>query len=429
MNIIHNLTKIFARLIISKTARNTYLVFLGNGLSAFFAFLFTVSYARNLSFTDIGYFSAMLSLLLLISDLADTGIGTSLSTFLPPLEERKEQLFAFLKTAFLLQVGIAFVSSGIIFLFSSYISNLLFHSLRMNYLIKIVSLGIFFTILANFGQYALAARQKFLAVSFLSAFGSIIRLLLFIILIVLSIITLPNLVYLQTLSQIILLAVTFAFLSFNFMKVNTVKSDLKKLISFTYLLGLARGLTALAGRLDVLMIVSIKNPSEAGIYAIASRIIAIYPLLAGSFSTVIAPRLSVTREKADLKAFMIKVTLATLAIVGTIILLIIFAGPFMVILFADKGELAISVFRLLLISMIFFVGSVPAVSLVIYYLKKPYVLTINSVLQLIIVVIGNLIFIPKFGRFGAAYSLILAYGITLILTSVLTYYHYKQRND
>ena len=101
----------------------------------------------------------------------------------------------------------------------------------------------------------------------------------------------------------------------------------------------------------------------------------------------------------------------------------------MVILFADKGESAISVFRLLLISMIFFVGSIPAVSLVIYYLKKPHVLTINSILQLIIVVAGNLIFIPKFGRFGAAYSLILAYSITLILTSVLTYYHYKQRHD
>lgn len=231
----------------------------------------------------------------------------------------------------------------------------------------------------------------------------------------------------QTFSVLILLIMSVLLLGTDFLKVKRISGDLIKLLKFTSFLGIARGLTALASRLDVLMIISLSGPTEAGIYATASRIIAIYPLLSGSFGTVIAPRLSLLTEKKILKEFMLKVSLGTIGLISTVLILIIFAKPFMLLLFPQKGIEAISVFQLLLVSMIFFVGSLPSVSLAVYYLKKPHILTLNSVLQLIVVFIGNLIFIPKFGRFGASYSLIIAYSITLFSTSAMTLFYLKKK--
>ena len=415
-------------LALSKTAVNTYFVFFGNGLSAFFAFIFTVMYTNNLSWVDVGYFSALLSLLLLVSDLSDVGIGTSLSNFLPPLEGTKEKLLAFLKTAFLLQFVIAFTATLVLFLLSGILGEILFHTNTHNILLQITFIGILFTIFANFCQYALSARQKFLQVSFLSAFGGLIRLLLFLVIYIFATVHLSNTVYVQTFSVLILMIMSLFLLGIDFIKVKRISGDLIKLLKFTSFLGIARGLTALASRLDVLMIISLRGPTEAGIYATASRIIAIYPLLSGSFGTVIAPKLSTFSERKGLKKFMLKVIMGTIGLIGTVLVLILVAKPFMLLLFPQKGIEAISVFQLLLVSMIFFVGSLPAVSLAIYHLKKPHILTINSVLQLIIVFFGNLIFIPKFGHFGASYSLIIAYSITLFSTSAMTLYYLKKKH-
>lgn len=428
MKKVNFLFKSVFQIALSKTAINTYLVFFGNGLSAFFAFIFTVMYTNSLSWADVGYFSALLSLLLLVSDLADVGIGTSLSAFLPPMETIKEKLLAFLKTAVYLQVSIAFGVTALLFLFTKTIAEILFHSDKFNFLLQVTILGIFFIILANFCQYALSARQKFRHVSFLSAFGGFIRLFLFILIFVLGAVNLQNTVYIQTLSVFILFLASIFLLRVDFLGIRRVPGDLKKLIKFTSFLGIARGLTALASRLDVLMIISLRGPTEAGIYATASRIIAIYPLLSGSFGTVIAPRLSAMTEAKLLKEFMLKVIFGTIGLMSTVLLLIIFAKPFMLALFPQKGADSFSVFQLLLVSMIFFVGSLPAVSLAVYYLKKPHILTINSIFQLFIVFFGNLFFIPKFGHFGASYSLIIAYSITLFSTSALTFFYLKKKH-
>ncbi len=414
------------KLFFSKTAINTYFVFGGNGLSAIFAFIFTVIYVRNLSYEDVGYFSALLSLLLLASDLADMGIGTSMSAFLPPLEETKSKLLAFLKTSFFFQLTVGLLFSLVIFFFATNLSQLLFHTGTFTFFLQITALGIFMTIMANFCQYALSARQRFITVAFLSSFGGFIRLLLLVVILLISTLTLANTIYVHIASVFLLMSVSLLLLKLDFFKEKITRQDLKKLISFSYLLGIARGLTALASRLDVLMIVALRGPADAGIYAIASRVIALYPLLSGSFSTVIAPRLSSSSDKKQLSDFMRKVIIGTLGLIATVVFLIIIAQPFMVILFGEKGEAAVSVFRLLLTSMIFFVASVPAVSLSVYFLKKPHILTINSILQLMVVILGNLTFIPLFGNFGAAYSLIIAYGVTLLLTSFLAYYYFKK---
>ena len=101
------------RLLQSKTARNTYFIFAGNSFAMIFAFVFTVTLARLISLSDFGYFSALLSFLLITSDIADFGIGSSLPRFLPAMEKELPKLYSFLKTAFVIQLIIALTIMGL----------------------------------------------------------------------------------------------------------------------------------------------------------------------------------------------------------------------------------------------------------------------------------------------------------------------------
>src|SRR3989338_8283082 len=311
MKIIKDIYHLSRHLILSKTAISTYVIFSGNITSAFLAFLFTVILVRKLSFADFGYFSALFSLVLLVSDLADIGIGSSLSAFLPPLEKTKEIMYKFLKSAFLLQFGIVSVITLILIIFSSQLSPFLFHTELLTGLLNITALCIFCTVIANFSLYALSARQKFFHAAFLSFYSSFARLLVLLFLILFSSVNLNNVVVFQFFGLFTYSIIAIIFLNPSFIKAKIDTAQMKNLISFTYLLGLARGLTALASRLDVLMIVALRGPTEAGIYAIAARIVQIFPLLSGSFATVVAPKLSSFKEHGEVKKFILKVIFFT----------------------------------------------------------------------------------------------------------------------
>lgn len=418
----------FINLLYSETARNTYTVFIGNLLSAFFAFIFTVTLVRVLTLADFGYFSALLSLMILVTELSDIGIGQSLSSFLPPLENNKEKLDSFFKAAFILQIIISLMVSLLIILFSGKLSEILFHTPKFSFLVILTAVSIFCSVMVNFISYSLSARKKFTSVALLTTFGSLLRLLLLLGIVLITIVTLDNSVVAQTASLVLILAISIFFINFNFLTCTVKKADINKLMRFAYLLGIARMFTAIAYRLDVLMLISLKNATEAGIYSTASRVISVYPLLAGSFLSVIAPKISTISGLAQLKKYLKKIILATSGLILTIFIMIIFAYPFITLLFGEKTASAVPVFQLLLISMIFFVASVPAVAIAVFYLKKPFILTWNSLIQLGIVIIGNLLFIPPLGKFGPAFSLIIAYGLTLIITVIMTIREFQLRH-
>lgn len=423
----------FLPLFFSKTAKNTYFVSVGNIFGLIFAFAFNVIAGKTLSWSDFGYVSGMWALLLLISDVADLGIGSSLSRFLPPLDSDKNKLFDFLKTAFIFQLSIASFLFIAVFTCSSYLATNLFHNPHLSDLVKVTAVGIFGTIVSNFLFYALSAKQQFKAASIVTILNGGLRLLFLIILMILSLVSLKYVVWAQSYSYIILIILSFCFLKISFLHAKWNLSDLKKLLSFTYFLAIAKSLSALAGRLDVLMLINLLNPKiapiEAGIYALAAKFLAPYPLFSGSFSTVIAPKLSTVTDLNHLKSFLKKVTLATLGLITTIFIFMVIAEPFLGFFLKEKAIPMIPVLRVLLISQIFFVGSIPAVNVAIYFLKRPNILTINSVLQVIIVFLSNLVLIPKYGRFAPAFSLIAAYGITLATTSLMTYYYFRKKYE
>ncbi|OGG16296.1 hypothetical protein A3D77_02450 [Candidatus Gottesmanbacteria bacterium RIFCSPHIGHO2_02_FULL_39_11] len=428
MNMYQKTSSLIRKLLLSKTARNTYLVFMGNMISAVFAFIFTVVLYRVISLSDFGYYSAIFSLFILVCDVSDVGIGASLARFLPSLKNNRDRFNTFIKTSFLYQSGIVLVLCFLILILSNFLAGNFFHNPSLTPLVRVITVGIFGLTILNFFSYILSAEERFVGASVLSALSSILRLIFLILIILLSFVNLTSVIWTQIASMILTAFVALAFIGTRFLKSSPSSKDFGELLKFSKFLGIARSLTAVSSRLDTLMLIAFTNSVETGIYATASRVISIYPLLAGSFTSVIAPRISGIATKNEFKDYLLKIILATLGLIVTILVLIVIANPFITILFGEKAKDSVGVFQLLLVSQIFFTASIPAVAVAIYYVKKPQILTINSVLQLIIVIVGNLIFIPRYGRMGPALSLILAFAATVFLTSYLSIYSLRRHH-
>ena len=104
-----------------------------------------------------------------------------------------------------------------------------------------------------------------------------------------------------------------------------------------------------------------------------------------------------------------------------------FLAPWLIVFVLGKSfSPSISVFRALLLPTFLFIASIAPVSFLLYSLGKPQISTINSFISFIIVVLGNFVFIPRFGRFGPIFSLTFAYGFSLISVIFFSIYYYRR---
>src|SRR3989344_3556634 len=200
---------------------------------------------------------------------------------------------------------------------------------------------------------------------------------------------------------------------------------LKKLMSYSVFIAVARIFSAVSSRFDALMLIPLSSSYEAGIYSAAYKIIFTYILLSGSFSMVIAPRLSSFSTVKQSLPYLKKVILAVIIILLTMVFMYIVAPVFVPFILGDNYYQSIPVFRALLLPAALFVSTIPSVNFLLYVAKKPQISAFNTIVSLLIIFFGNLYFIPHYGRLGPVFTLTLAYGFTVISSSLFTFYYLK----
>lgn len=415
----------------SSTAKDTYWVAGANVFTSFLAFLYTIILARVFGPELLGIFSAILAFILLLSDIADIGIGSSLSRFLPPLlisgKEQKAQ--GIQKTAFFLEVVVVTVFSISVFFLASQISLLIFKTPEYTPLVQLAALGIIGTVLTAFATSTLSAQKKFRHVAIVNSASTLAKLFFVIILALFQLLTITFVTFMFVVSVFVSFVVSLRFLPLSFLKARSETGTLKKLLSFSVFLALARLFSASAGRLDALMLIPLSSAYEAGIYAGAYKIVFLYVLFASSFSMVIAPRLAGFPTLHQAFGYLKKI----IGVVGLILVSIVFMyflAPYFVVfvLGSDYAE-SVTVFQALLFPMALFSATIAPVNFLIYVLKKPQVSAFNTLAQLIIIFTGNYLFIPVFGRFGPVVSLTVAYSFTLISACAFSIYFVMKQND
>jgi O-antigen/teichoic acid export membrane protein len=151
-------------LAISKTAKDTYILFSGNLLSAFLGFVFTLLVARSISVEEFGILSAALNLVIIISSLTDLGISSGVVNFVSYFVARGKENTAqkYTKAAFVTRILTVSFFVVALFLFAPFIARTLLatQDKAVAYWAAAISFGIFFSM---FIPFVLQARKRFLA--------------------------------------------------------------------------------------------------------------------------------------------------------------------------------------------------------------------------------------------------------------------------
>lgn len=409
----------------SATAKDTYILFGGNLLSAFLGFVFTLLVARGLSVSEFGVFSAVVNLVVIVASLSDLGISSGLINFIAKASSQGdiEKVHKYIKASLVIRLLALSAFVLIIFVFAPFVSNkfLATNDTTMAYWAGGLSLTLLFWLLF---PSILQAQKRFLQsiiVDLSLSGGRVILVLLFF---VFGGLTLGKVFASFTASTVFVILAGFMFLGTRFLFVKTEKGNYSKLLRFSGWLGVNKIISSISGRLDVQMLAVMAGATLTGFYSISSRLAMFIVLLTSSFSAVLAPRLASFGNKESEKIYIKKASLAIIPIIFGVFLWIIVAEPFITILFGQKYLPSVPVFKALAASMIPFLITAPAVPAIIYAMKKPVYIGAFSFFQITAMFLINLLLIPKIGAFAptVAFGVVNTILAVYVWTIVIKYY-------
>lgn len=417
-----------SRLVFSKTARNTYTLFLGNTLDAFLAFLFTVLTFRLLSTSDFGIFSAINNFIVLAFSILDIGIGSGVINFISfhhTLNPEKSR--EYFKAGLILRATLASVISLVLIGFSWIISPRFFLTQEVPS-VMLAGIAILGLSILDIVTFSLQGYQKFLQSAISSTSFSMIRVLFILLVISLKIeysVTLA--MFFSAVAPIVGVAIGLNFLKFSFRESHPSLSTYRSLLSFSGWVGINKLASSIAGRVDVQILLLLAGPAITGIYSVASRIASFYAVIITSFSAVVAPKLASGKPLRQLRPLLLKSILAQIGLISIMIFGIFISKPFILLLFGSKAEESITPFQGLTLANIPFIASSLSIIIIIYNLKKPKIIGLLSLFQAAIMIAGNILLIPRLGTLGPIITLGLANTVVLIVTSMVVFSHWKSQ--
>jgi len=403
----------------SATAKDTFILFFGNLGSAFFGFLFTLIVARTLSVYDFGIFSAALNLVIIISSLSDIGISTGSVNFISEYSAHGEHQKAdeYTKAAFIIRLITVFSVSFLVAVFAPFVSKTFLAT--KDPLVAIWSAVIpIFLFPDMFFPSILQAKKKFLQSTIIDNAFYIARLLFAFAFFFIGGLTMSRAFWAFGVGFIVEVVLVYIFLKPDFLRSKPQKVEYKNLLKFSGWIGVNRIISSISGRLDIQMLAAMSGAIATGLYSIPSRLASFIIVLAGSFSSVLAPRFAGFGNRDKEKSYIVKSTLALIPITVGIVVWIVFAKPFIVFLFGLKFIDSVPIFQALALAQIPFLFTVPPVTAIIFAMKKTVYIGTLSFFQLAAIFLLNFYFIPKYGPIGPT----LTFGITNTLLAIYVWF-------
>lgn len=412
------------KVLFSATAKDTYVLFVGNMISAVLGFLFVFLVAKFISRDDFGVFSAALNLVVILTSISDLGITSGLINFIAKADSEKDEATSlkYQKAGLLIKISVVLTLSLIVILFAPFISKTLLASSdpMIAIWVAIISFALF---VPMYFPYVLQAKKKFMESMVIDNIYYLFRLVGLAPFILLGGLTLNGAFSTALFGFVVSLILSFVFLKFEFIKSKPSKETYLSLIKFSGWVGLNRIISAISGRLDLSMLAVLSTAYVTAGYSMASRIASIAIIFTSSYSAVLAPRFSSIGDKEKEKKYLMKATLGAIPIALITLISFVVIGPFINYFFPDYVDVII-VYKYLIIALIPFIFTAPSVTAIIYAMNKPKYIGLYSFIQIAIVFGFNYLFIPLYGYMGPVYTLAISNTILAIYTWIIVIRYY-----
>ncbi len=412
------------QILFSATAKDTYILFVGNMISAVLGFLFVFLVAKLISRDDFGIFSASLNLVVILTSISDLGITSGLINFISKADSENDEVTSlkYQKAGLVIKIVVVLFLSIIVILFAPFISKTLLASsdLLISVWVAIISIALF---VPMYFPYVLQAKKKFIESMAVDNTYYLFRLLGLVPFMLFGGLTLYTSFSTALFGFVVSLILSLLFLKLKFLKSKPNKEIYLSLIKFSGWVGLNRIISAISGRLDLQMLAVLSTAYVTAGYSMASRISSIAIIFTSSYSAVLAPRFSSIGNKEKEKKYLIKSTLGAVPIALITILSFVVIGPFIKYFFPDYVDVII-VYKYLIIALVPFIFTAPSVTAIIYAMNKPKYIGLYSFPQLAIVFGLNYLLIPLYGYMGPVYTLAISNTILAIYTWSIVIKHY-----
>lgn len=409
-------------LIFSKTAKDTYLVFAGNFASFLFGILFAILAVREIDPAGWGIFSAAGGMMVIIFAVAELGLGSGLFKFVSSLwrKGQKQRTEKIVSVIFLTRLATALAFSFLIIVSAQYLSGWILKS-ESPQLMFFVAAGLIGSLLNDFQISLLQAKGRWGRSSFLLALTNFFRLTTLVVWKRLFGFNLESLFAVFFLSPFISFLISLYWerprLSF---PAGSLKI-FKKISKFSLWMGVNRSVGSISSRVDAIVLLQLGSAFEAGIVGAARQLSNAVLVLLASFATVIAPRFA-SYQGSHLKKYFRKTCLFSLLLAGGVLLGVVVVKP-LIGLFGPKYSLSAGVLKWLLLGLVPFALSVPAVNALIYSFHKPQIIAVLSLVQLPLIILGNILLIPKLGIYGP----VLVIGLWNLSTLAVSFLAVRKR--
>ncbi len=388
-------------------------------LTSFVNFLFLVRY---LTAPEYGIYTLVWAQVTLLSPLADFGTTSYGVVYLPTEKEKKyESLFNF-------RIFISFF----IFIGTVLLSLLLFKGSVKMYGYILVTATVIFTNMFSGSYFILNALKNKL---YRSSRNSIIFNVFLVTAMVISLVAFKRL--------LTVFITIFAFYNvYSLINLYLIKKEIPKfrfrfdfkewggIFKNLYVFVLISFFAGLYSRLDVFLLKMLKGEAEVGIYSAGSKFLEALLFMALSYNVTATPILARLVKNAESLRKKITKDILFLSVIGfgTAFALSIFSPYFFIYVFKKNYLLAIPVLRIVIFALPFILlNSIWLNTL--YVLKKSYVAIFVFLLQTLINLGLNLIFIPRYSYIASSYITVFSEVMNCVILMILVRFMWKKNYE
>lgn len=420
----------FLRLANTPTAKNTYLVFIGNSLAGLIGMVLMILISRDLGPAGFGVFSVSFALLTLLSKFGDFGFNFAMVKNISQSrakgeEQRIKNIF---ETVFWSKVVVCLVLAAVGYFSADFISIKLFNSPLSSNINKYLMLSFVLFVFYDLVRVYHEANKQFLQSVLMYFISNLIKLVMVIgVIIFWPKIKQHAFIHIYVIGPF-LLAFYYFFKSKIKLRLKFSKKEFISLFKFASWMAVSVVFAAIGENLNVFMVSARLSDYQTGIYSAAEKFILPFYIFAGALGTTLIPRASEFLELSHVKSFIKKVLIIQIGFLALCIVTIPLARLLPFLLGSDYSS-SVGILQILIIGSFFRVAITPLNS-VFYPLNKSVIFALDSVIQVVFLFVFNLGFLPQFQAKGAAYSFLITNIIIFITNYLFLFFvlkHYEKK--
>ena len=396
----------------TQTIKDSFVISLGLGVSAVIGFIFTILLARSLGPVNFGVYSALTALAAIIYSLGDMGISNSLINFLP---KKVSERYQYLSTSFWMEFVIGVFILLLFGIFSYFHETIVPGSLSTDLLLAgVIS---FNYLLIIYTQGVFTAGRKFWSYTASQILDSGVKIVIVFFIFKMGNLSIGTALIANIISTFIALLITFGKELYS-IEFDFFKKPFWNILHFAKWIAMSRVFTVMISRIDIILLNFMVGSYSAGIFSAASRVTLIFAMTAGGLSSVINPRFSSFDSHHQAVSYSKKLILLVSGIATAMLALSFLALPIISLVYGEKYLESVSVFRYLILAMIPFLFTIISNSALVYAFNQLDYYTKMVAIQTTIIVVVDLLLIPRLGYNAPAIALFIS-NIFVLFASFL----------